>query len=133
MDRTQWTDKNSKREAVSQIKWILRCEGSGVGVASLKGTRLSSTIGPASISKSVMSWSEKERAKSWSKNSRKLWEWFFLEFSFPVSKLKWVFKKKTKQFYSKVSQKFEFMGLKCVINSSKMSEIVWAFFVIPIE
>ena len=91
MDRTQWTDKNSKREAVSHIKWILRCEGSGVGVASLKGTRLSSTIGPVSISKSVMSWSEKKQKIS-QKIRENIGDDFFLGFIFPVSKLEWVFR-----------------------------------------
>ena len=41
MDRTQWTDKNRSREAVSQMKCTLRLEGIGEGAASLNGMMLS--------------------------------------------------------------------------------------------
>lgn len=46
-DRTQWTDKNSNLEAVSQMKWMFMCDGSGEGVAKWKEVKCSSTNGPA--------------------------------------------------------------------------------------
>ena len=49
-DRTQWTDKKSNLEAVSQMKWMFMCEGSGEGVAKWKEVKCSSTNGPSSMS-----------------------------------------------------------------------------------
>ena len=44
MDRTQCTERNKSREAVSQIKWTFRYDGIGVGVANLNLISLSLII-----------------------------------------------------------------------------------------
>ncbi len=50
MDLTQWTDRKSSLEAVSQMKWTLRCDGIGVGVAR-RNRVMSSPISLPSTSK----------------------------------------------------------------------------------
>ena len=44
MDRTQCTERNKSRDAVSQIKWTFRYDGIGVGVANLNLISLSLII-----------------------------------------------------------------------------------------